>query len=399
MLTPSQKSSKNRYLSTSSNLRDDLMKENYQNIAKTQKNFSKTAHITKINRLNLEPAQNLQASDNNLTYSNDDYIQISAESRMRTSVKRSQNNSSQKEKRGTKDLDYETYSYTKSNNPNYNKLTHAHSHYNGTNQTINFSHEVRNHGVANTSSRSKRSRRSSKVKKSSRSSLNKKEITEKLKNLEKLIKDLALEKVKEKTDKENNFQRDNIKHSEETLDLINKYSGSAIDRKIQMAVTSAMDAQNVKFDKLTEDYNHKVTLLDAYDSKLDDLQNAKLQIQEENHNLKMVISEYELETQNLKNLVKNMEGELDVVEELRGENSELIAAVKDIEKEMNVAIKESAEYQDIESRYLSLENENVDLKNELNQKKNNHNLECSELLKKIRELEHQNALLNEKLKD
>ena len=189
------------------------------------------------------------------------------------------------------------------------------------------------------------------------------EITQKLTNLENLVKELTMEKLE--NNKENEISRSNMAKKPNSTLLNFPNDSESIDIKIQKAVNSALQLQNLKFDQLQEDYENKGKLLDAYDEKLEIVQNQKMDLQEENLNLKTIINEYELETQNLKNLIGNMENELDVVEELRAENQELISAVKEIEEEMNITVKESAEYKDLELRLLDMENENTVLKNQI----------------------------------
>jgi phage tail tube protein FII len=150
-------------------------------------------------------------------------------------------------------------------------------------------------------------------------------LSKKLENLENLVKDLTKEKLRTEN-QENEIRRANMskKHTDSTLELVNKYAGKTIDDKIRKAVDGALTTQNQRFEDLQMDYEKKSNLIDVYDRKLESLQSSKLALSEENHKLKLVINEYELESSNLKNLVKNMEGELDIVDELRAENGELV---------------------------------------------------------------------------
>ena len=71
--------------------------------------------------------------------------------------------------------------------------------------------------------------------------------------------------------------------------------------------------------------------------------------------------------------------------------------MKDLEVEMNLNVKESAEYKDLEARYMDIENNFTVMRNESEEKRHLFNVESGELMARIRELEAKNETLSREL--
>lgn len=130
---------------------------------------------------------------------------------------------------------------------------------------------------------------------------------------------------------------------------------------------------------------------------MEQIRRSKLQTQEENLKLKMVIKEYEVETSTLKSLVKRMEKDLIQIEELKSENFELISELKNLETEVKMSVLGSPEYQKLKLEFDRASRSLAEIQEIQHQNSLAFTDDKNQFVKKIERLEAENVALSHEL--